>query len=117
MASNALLFASDVSELNLDADWVMLMACNTASADGTPGAEPLSGLARAFMFAGARALLISHWTVDAEATSRMVHNFAWEGRWQSRSAMLREARRRLRAEPNFSHPAYWAGFSIVGADR
>jgi CHAT domain-containing protein len=47
----------------LNADWVILSACNAAAADGTPGARSLSGLAKAFFYAGSRALLVSHWPV------------------------------------------------------
>jgi CHAT domain-containing protein len=55
---DGLLTASEVAhDVKLDADWVVLSACNTAAADGTPGAEGLSGLAKAFFYAGARALL------------------------------------------------------------
>jgi CHAT domain-containing protein len=53
------LSASEVTALKLDADWVILSACNTA-AGGAQGAEALSGLARAFFYAGARAMLVSH---------------------------------------------------------
>ena len=56
------LSASEVAALKLDADWVILSACNTA-AGGAAGAEALSGLARAFFYAGARSLLVSHWEV------------------------------------------------------
>jgi CHAT domain-containing protein len=55
------LSASEVATLKLDADWVILSACNTA-AGGAQGAEALSGLARAFIYAGARALLVSQST-------------------------------------------------------
>ena len=67
---NGLLTASEVAQLELDADWVVLSACNTAA--GEKGdAEALSGLARAFFYAKARALLVSHWYVlsDAAASS------------------------------------------------
>ncbi len=57
------LSAPDIAGLKLDADWVILSACNTA-AGGAEGAEALSGLARAFFYAGARALLVSHWSVE-----------------------------------------------------
>ena len=63
---NGLLTASEVAQLNLNADWVVLSACNTA-AGSNDGAEALSGLARAFFYAGARSLLVSHWYVDSEA--------------------------------------------------
>jgi CHAT domain-containing protein len=62
---------SEVAALKLDADWVILSACNTA-ANGAQGAEALSGLARAFIYAGARALLVSHWAVSSEATVSLI---------------------------------------------
>ena len=51
---DGLLTASEITQLKLDADWVILSACNTAAADGTPGAEGLSGLAKAFFYTGRR---------------------------------------------------------------
>jgi CHAT domain-containing protein len=60
---DGLLQASEVAQLKLNADWVVLSACNTASSDGV-GAEALSGLARAFLYAGARSLVVSHWDVN-----------------------------------------------------
>jgi CHAT domain-containing protein/Tfp pilus assembly protein PilF len=60
--SDELLLASEAATLNLNADWVLLSACNTASPD-EPEAQGLSGLSRAFFFAGARSLLVSHWRV------------------------------------------------------
>jgi CHAT domain-containing protein len=65
------LTASEVAQLKLNADWVVLSACNTA-AEGNPGAEALSGLARAFFYAGARSLVVSHWEVDSGATVRIM---------------------------------------------
>ena len=59
---DGLLTASEVAGLKLDADWVVMSACNTASG-AEPGAETLSGLAKAFFYAGARALVVSHWPV------------------------------------------------------
>jgi CHAT domain-containing protein len=66
---DGLLTASEVAQLKLDADWVVLSACNTAAGE-KPGAEALSGLARAF-YAGARALLVSHWRIDSKAATRL----------------------------------------------
>ena len=65
---DGLLTASEVAQLKLNADWVVLSACNTAAGD-KPGAEALSGLARAFFYAGARALLVSHWAVETKAAT------------------------------------------------
>ena len=59
--------ASEVAQRKLGAEWVILSACNTAAPDGTPGAEGLSGLAKAFLYAGGRALLVSHWPVVSAA--------------------------------------------------
>ena len=67
---DGLLTASEVAQLKLNADWVVLSACNTIAGD-KPGAEALSGLARSFFYAGARALLVSHWAVDSQAATRL----------------------------------------------
>ena len=67
---DGLLTASEVATLKLNADLVVLSACNTASADGTPGADALSGLAKAFFYAGSRALLVSHWPVASDASAQ-----------------------------------------------
>jgi len=66
---DGLLTSSEVAQLKLNADWVV-SACNTIAGD-RPGAEALSGLARSFFYAGARALLVSHWAVDSEAATRL----------------------------------------------
>src|SRR5215813_8078467 len=65
------LSASEIAALKLDADWVILSACNTAAGAAT-SAEALSGLARAFIYAQARALLVSHWAVYSDATVKLV---------------------------------------------
>src|SRR5262249_22370600 len=64
------LTASEIASLKLDADWVILSACNTAGPQGE-GAEALSGMARAFFYSGARALLVSHWEVSSEASVKL----------------------------------------------
>jgi CHAT domain-containing protein/tetratricopeptide (TPR) repeat protein len=111
------LSASEIARLKLNADWVILSACNTAAADGTPGAEGLSGLAKAFFYAGARSLLVSNWYVDSEAAVRITT--ATLKRYSDNPAIgkaeaLRQAMQELRDEPEFSHPFFWAPFSIVG---
>jgi CHAT domain-containing protein len=116
---DGLLTASEVAQLKLNADWVVLSACNTAAAD-KPGAEALSGLARAFFYAGARALLISHWSVDSEAATRLTTStFAVMkadpklGRAEAlRNAML--SYMNDRGSPLNAYPAFWAPFSIIG---
>ena len=116
---DGLLTASEVAQLKLDADWVILSACNTASPDGTPGAEGLSGLAKAFFYAGTRTLLVSHWPVASDAavkiTTRMLAEAAKPGIGRAeahRRAMLSLLDEK---EPDhFAHPAFWAPFVVVG---
>jgi CHAT domain-containing protein len=67
---DGLLTSSEVAQLKLNADWVVLSACNTIAGD-RPGAEALSGLARSLFYTGARVLLVSHWAVDSEAATRL----------------------------------------------
>jgi CHAT domain-containing protein len=67
---DGLLTASEVAQLKLKADWVVLSACNTI-AGNKPGAEALSGLARSFFYAGARALLVTRWSVASKAATRL----------------------------------------------
>ena len=119
-ADDGLLTASEIATLDLDADWVILSACNTAAADGTPGAEGLSGLAKAFFYAGARALLVSHWSVNSEAavaiTTGMLDEMAADpaiGRAEAlRRSML--AMMETEGKDHFAHPMFWAPFVVVG---
>jgi CHAT domain-containing protein len=118
---DGLLTASEVAQLKLNADWVVLSACNTAAAD-KPGAEApsLSGLARAFFYAGARALLVSHWSVDSEAATRLTTaTFAIlkADPKLGRAAALREAMLAYmndKSSPLNAYPAFWAPFSTIG---
>jgi len=119
-ADDGLLTASEIAELRLSADWVILSACNTAGGDGKPDAEGLSGLARAFLYAGARAILVSHWPVRDDAAARLttatIDNMRTNAS-SGRSQALREAMLGLMADerdPTFAHPATWAPFVIVG---
>ena len=113
-AEDALLTASEVATLRLNADWAVLSACNTASGDKV-GADALSGLARAFFFAGARALLVSHWAVNSEAavslTTRTFGLLAQAPQLRRAEAFQR-AMLTLIEEGN--PPTYWAPFVIVG---
>ncbi len=116
---DGLLTASEVAQLRLDADWVILSACNTAAADGTPGAEGLSGLAKAFFYAGSRALLVSHWPVASDAAVAITTRMLEEARKPDvgRAEAHRRAMLALiddRARPYFAHPLFWAPFVVVG---
>ena len=116
---DGLLTASEVAQLKLNADWVVLSACNTIAGD-KPGAEALSGLARAFFYAGARALLVSHWAVDSEAATRLttstfdlLKNEPGLGRAEAlRRAMLTYVDDA--SSPRNAYPAMWGPFALIG---
>jgi CHAT domain-containing protein len=112
------LSASEVAALKLDADWVILSACNTAAGDAA-SAEALSGLARAFIYAQTRALLVSHWEVYSRTTAALItttmREMASDGT-VGRAEALRRAMLALidKGEPRQAHPTYWAPFIVVG---
>jgi CHAT domain-containing protein/tetratricopeptide (TPR) repeat protein len=115
---DGLLTASEAAQLKLNADWVILSACNTA-AGNTPGAEALSGLARAFFYAGARALLVSHWPVESAAAVKLTTRTIAELKASpgiGRAEALRRAMLALMADRDVrhAHPALWAPFMVVG---
>ncbi len=113
-ADDALLTASEVATLNLNADWVVLSACNTASGDKV-GADALSGLARAFMFAGARALLVSHWAVDSQAAVELTTRTFAILRASPGLGRAEAFRRAMLSQIDEGHPpGFWAPFIIVG---
>jgi CHAT domain-containing protein len=117
---DGLLTASKVATLRLNADWVVLSACNTAASDGTPDAGGLSGLAKSFFYAGARSLVVSHWSVPSAATVSLITATFEE--WKRDPSMGRaEALRRAEMSmldpsrpPEFAHPLAWAPFVLAG---
>lgn len=115
---DGLLTVSEIAFLDMDAEWVVLSACNTAAA-GAPGAEGLSGLARAFFHAGARSMLVSHWPVYSDDTTALMKHL-FEAQSQDRS-VTRAAALRLamlahinQEGPLSAYPTFWAPFILVG---
>jgi CHAT domain-containing protein len=118
-ADDGLLTASEIADLKLDADWVLLSACNTAGGS-EPGAEGLSGLARAFLFAGARSIMVSHWPVRDDAAARLTTvalDRLASGQARGRAEALRQSMLDLmqdESDPTLAHPSAWAPFVLVG---
>lgn len=125
--SDGLLKLEDILKLSLDADLVVLSACNTAAADGT-GAEAVSGLGRGFFHAGARAVLATHWPVETVSARQLVthlfERYSQDGtltRAQAlRSAMLELIDKEVatdgggKAVMAYAHPAFWAPYALYG---
>jgi CHAT domain-containing protein len=123
-ATAALLTASDVVNLNLDANLVILSACNSGGPGQENGGESLSGLARAFFYAGARAMMVTHWSVNDQTTAFLVASSLKQIRaGQGAAEALRSAQLDLleaagKAMPaDLGHPFYWAAFALVGEGR
>lgn len=114
------LSASEIAKLKLNADLVVLSACNTAAADGTPGAEGLSGLAKAFFYAGARSLLVSHWPIASQATVPLTTGMLREYEANPGQGKAEAHRKAMLAlintadHPEYAHPLFWAPFVVVG---
>lgn len=115
---DGLLTMSEVTQLKIPADVVVLSACNTAAGDGKD-AGGLSGLARSFFQAGTRSLLVSHWAVSDAATSLLMQQTfgnIQKGDVVGRARALQAAMKTVRNEGTgqFVSPKYWAAFTLVG---
>ncbi len=116
--SSPLLLLDDVLTMKLNAEWVVLSACNTASDDGR-AQEAYSGLARAFFFAGARSVMATHWAVETISARELVTRaFTHQAKTGApRAESLRQAQLELidgKAGPGFGHPFYWAPYALYG---
>ena len=105
----------------MNADLVILSACDTAASDGRPQAEGLSGLARGFFAAGARAVLASHWKIPSEPTVKLTTGMI-ERRTKDPKLSWPQALRLSMLEladktgdPINAHPINWGAFIVVGA--
>jgi CHAT domain-containing protein len=114
------LTTSEIAELKLDADLVLLLGCDTAAADGTPDAEGFSGLTRAFLYAGTRAVFVSHWAIPSEETVILTSAMFSGAESQPDIGLAEVLRRAMLAmiddaeRPELAHPVYWAPFVLVG---
>ncbi|WP_166799514.1 CHAT domain-containing tetratricopeptide repeat protein [Paraburkholderia dipogonis] len=117
-SGSGLLGLDDILALKLNADWVILSACNTASGDGV-SAEAASGLGRGFLYAGARSLLVSNWAVETVSarllTTEIFRQFQAHPS-MPRALALQAASLELieAADGRYGHPSFWAAFSLFG---
>jgi CHAT domain-containing protein len=124
--SDGLLSFREIFDLKLDADVVILSACDTAGSAtaavsreagvATGGNYALDGLVRAFVGAGARSVVASHWPVPDtyDATKRLIGGMVNAQPGQPLANALEAAQEKLMDDPNTSHPYYWAAFIILG---
>ena len=125
---DGLLTMDEILSLKLNADWVVLSACNTAAGEGS-GSEAVSGLGRAFFYAGARALLVSNWPVETVAARKLMVDLFRRRAAEPAMAKpeaLRQAMLALSGGPgatdahtgkfpySYAHPLFWAPFVVVG---
>jgi len=126
--NDGLLTMAEIMTLKLDADWIVLSACNTGSGDGA-GAEAVSGLGQAFFYAGSRALLVSNWPVETTSAKLLTTDLfrrQAKDKTLNRSQALRQSMLGLIDGPGviktvtgeaiftYAHPIFWAPFSLIG---
>ncbi|WP_310498762.1 CHAT domain-containing protein [Sandarakinorhabdus sp.] len=134
--SDGLLSFEEIAAMKLDANLVALSACNTAASAGANRAgqsgfrneigqaATLNGLARAFMVAGSRAVLTTHWAIpdsfrtrdgrQIAASTRLISTMFEAGAHAPMGDALRTAQMAMIAAPDTSHPYYWGAFMLVG---
>jgi CHAT domain-containing protein len=124
---DGLLTMEEILGLKLDADWVILSACNTGAGVGA-GAEAASGLGRAFFYAGTRALLVTNWSVHSQSARQLVTDLfkrQAEDPKLGRGEALRRSMMALvdgtgylngegKTEFTYAHPLFWAPYTIIG---
>ena len=124
---DGLLTMEEILALKLDADWVVLSACNTGAGSGA-GAEAASGLGRAFFYAGTRALLVTNWSVHSQSARELVSDLfkrQADDPKMTRGEALRQAMMALvdgkgftdddgKTLFSYAHPLFWAPYTIIG---
>ena len=125
--NDGLLTMGEIMGIDLNADWVVLSACNTGAASGK-GASAISGLGQAFFYAGARSLLVSHWPVETTSAKEITTGlFDKQTKDESltRAIALNETVKDLINNKtykdkngkdvfSYAHPVFWAPFTVVG---
>jgi CHAT domain-containing protein len=109
------LTAREIMQITLNANLVVLSACETANGNISSG-EGVVGLSWAFFLAGSRTLVVSQWQVHSASTADLMVRFFAQRQRQDRNAQaLRQAALKLMQQPRYQHPYYWASFITMGA--
>lgn len=118
---DALLSATEILDMKISADLVFLAACDTArTGEGAEGlaalfdGAQLDGLVRSFIYAGARAVLATHWVADDKAADAVTTQFFAEARGNAMHLALRNAQTSLMEQSDTAHPYYWAPYVVIG---
>ena len=116
-STDGLLDASEVAGLSLNADLVVLSACNTGQTETQMGGGALVGLAESFFYAGARSLIASHWQVPSSATAQLMVGMF--GRLTAdptagTAKAIRASQLALMEKSDTAHPFFWAAFTLIG---
>jgi CHAT domain-containing protein len=125
--NDGLLKMSEVLELNMNPDLVVLSACNTAGSDGKVNGDGLTGLARSFIYAGAPSLLVTFWSVETTSAMQLttaLFSYLAESGDSGKAQALRKAKLHLiqgkgymrngKEIFSYAHPVFWAAFVLVG---
>jgi CHAT domain-containing protein len=112
--ADGVLTAREVLQHRLQADLLVLSACESGQV-GSLGGEELAGLSQAFLQTGVRSLIVSLWRVDDPATAAFIQAFysAWQA-GADKALALRQAMTRIQHNPHWSHPYYWGAFVLLG---
>jgi CHAT domain-containing protein/tetratricopeptide (TPR) repeat protein len=113
-ATDGLLESSEIAAFRLNADLVVLSACNTAEGGGPFGGDALAGLAESFFYAGARGVIASHWQVPSQATVALMTGMFARVQAKGTAEALRQSQLALIDQADTAHPFSWAAFTLIG---
>lgn len=113
---DGLLKSSEIALLKISSDLIVLSACNTASSDGNPNSHGFSGLVNSFFYAGAKSLLVTHWSVISDTSVKLVDEiFKFINLTDGNLALsLQKAKINMIKSKDMSHPIYWGAYVLVG---
>lgn len=112
---DGILTVSEINKLNLKSDIIILSACNTASEDGSPNGEGLSGLTSAFFQAGTKSMLVTHWDVETNSAVKLTTGSLKNlENSESLSKALQKTKISMMNDKETAHPFYWAPFVLIG---